>query len=67
MGTSSSYSFRHSQGPHHDGDQNLGNKVAEDKGKGKKNKPSSEIKNAAKIQDNAIKAREAEAKDVPSS
>ena len=38
-----------------------------DKGEGKGNKPSSEIKDVAKIQDNAVKAREAEAKGVSSS
>ena len=37
-----------------------------DKGEGKGNKPSLEIKDAAKIRDDAVKAREAEAKDVPS-
>ena len=41
--------------------------MAKDAGEGKETKPSSEIKDAAKIQDNAVKAREAEAKDVPSS
>ena len=41
--------------------------MAKDKGEGKETKPSSEIKDAAKIQDNAVKAKEAEAKDVPSS
>ena len=56
----------HSQGPHQDGDQSLGNEVAKDKGEGKETKPSSETKDAAKIQDDAVKAREAEAKDVPS-
>jgi len=39
--------------------------VAKDKGKGKETKPSSETKDAAKIQDDAVKAKEAEAKDVP--
>jgi len=38
-----------------------------DKGEGKGNKPSSEIKDAAKIRDDAVKTREAEAKGVPSS
>ena len=52
--------------PCQDGDQSLRNKVAKDKGEGKKTKPSSETKDVAKIQDDAIKAREAEAKDVPS-
>ena len=41
--------------------------MGKDKGEGKENKPSSKIKDAAKIQDNAVKAREAEAKDIPSS
>ena len=36
-----------------------------DKRKGKEVKPSSEIRDAAKIQDNTVKAKEAEAKDVP--
>ena len=40
--------------------------MAKDKGEGKETKPSSEIKDATKIQDNAVKAREVEAKDVPS-
>ena len=66
-GTSSSYSFRHSQGPHHDDDQSLGNEVAKDKGEGKEDKPSSEIKDVAKTQNNAVKAREAKAEGVPSS
>ena len=39
--------------------------MAKDKGKGKETKPSSETKDAAKIQDDAIKPKEAEAKDVP--
>ena len=39
--------------------------MAKDKDKGKKTKPSSETMNAAKIQDDAVKAKEAEAKDVP--
>ena len=39
--------------------------MAKDKGKGKETKPPSETKDAAKIQDDAIKAKEAEAKDVP--
>ena len=39
--------------------------MAQDKGKGKETKPSSKTKDAAKIQDDAIKAKEAEAKDVP--
>ena len=41
--------------------------MAKDKREGKEVKPSSEIKDVAKIQDNAVKAREVEAKDVPSS
>ena len=41
--------------------------MAKDKGEGKENKPSSEIKDATKIQDNAVKVREAEAKGVSSS
>ena len=40
--------------------------MAKDKGKGKETKPSSETKDAAKIQDDAVKAREAEVKDVSS-
>ena len=40
--------------------------MAKDKGEGKETKPSSEIKDAAKIQDNAVKVREVEAKDVSS-
>ena len=40
--------------------------MAKDKGEGKETKLSSEIKDATKIQDNAVKAREVEAKDVPS-
>ena len=39
--------------------------MAKDKGKGKETKPSSETKDAAKIQDDAVKAKEAWAKDVP--
>ena len=39
--------------------------MAKDKGKGKETKPSSETKNAAKAQDDAIKEKEAEAKDAP--
>jgi len=39
--------------------------VARDKGKGKETKPSSETKDAAKAQDGAVKAKEAEAKDAP--
>ena len=38
--------------------------MAKDKGKGKETKPSSETKDAAKIQDDAVKAKEAWAKDV---
>ena len=40
--------------------------MAKDKGEGKETKPSSETKDAAKIQDDAIKAREAKAKYVSS-
>ena len=40
--------------------------MAKDKGEGKETKPSSETKDAAKIQDDAVKVREAEAKDIPS-
>ena len=39
--------------------------MAKDKGKGKETKASSETKDAAKIQDDAVKAKEAKAKDVP--
>ena len=39
--------------------------MAKDKGKGRETKPSPETKDAVKIQDDAIKAKEAEAKDVP--
>ena len=39
--------------------------MAKDKDKGKGTKPSSETKNAVKIQDDAVKVKEAEAKDVP--
>ena len=39
--------------------------MAKDKGKGKETKPSSETNDAAKIQDDAVKAKEMEAKDVP--
>ena len=35
------------------------------RGQGKETKPFSKTKDAAKIQDDAIKAKEAEAKDVP--
>ena len=38
--------------------------MAKDNGKGKETKPSLETMDAAKIQDDAIKAKEAEAKDV---
>ena len=41
--------------------------MAKDKGEGKENKPSLEVKDAAKVQDNAVKAREAKAKNIPSS
>ena len=40
--------------------------MAKDKGEGKETKPSSETKDAAKIQDNVVKAREAEVKDISS-
>ena len=39
--------------------------MAKDKDKGKETKPSPETKDAFKIQDDAVKAKEAEAKDVP--
>ena len=39
--------------------------MAKYKGKGKETKPSSETKDAAKIQDDAVKAKEAKAKDIP--
>ena len=39
--------------------------MAKDKGKGREIKPSLETKDAVKIQDDAVKAKEAEAKDVP--
>ena len=39
--------------------------MAKDKGKGKETKPPSETKDAAKIQDDAVKVKEAEAKDFP--
>ena len=39
--------------------------MAKDKGKGKETKPSLEAKDATKIRDDAVKAREVEAKDVP--
>ena len=39
--------------------------MAKDKGKGRETKPSLETKDAVKIQDDAVKAKEAEAKDVP--
>ena len=38
--------------------------MAKDKDKGKETKPSSETKDAIKIQDDAVKTKEAEAKDV---
>ena len=40
--------------------------MAKNKGMGKETKPSLEIKDVAKIQNNAVKGRDAEAKDVPS-
>ena len=39
--------------------------MAKNKDKGKETKPSSETMDAAKIQDDAVKVKEAEAKDVP--
>ena len=39
--------------------------MAKDKGKGKETKPLLETKDAAKIQDDAVKVKEAEAKDIP--
>ena len=39
--------------------------MAKYKGKGKETKPSLETKDAAKIQDDTVKAKEAKAKDVP--
>ena len=39
--------------------------MAKDKGKGKETKPSSKTKDVVKIQDVAVKAKEAKAKDVP--
>jgi len=41
--------------------------VAKDKGEGKEDKPSLEIKDVAKTQNNAVKAREAKAEGIPSS
>ena len=38
--------------------------MAKDKGKGKKTKPSLETKDAVNIQDDAVKVKEAKAKDV---
>ena len=38
--------------------------MAKDKGKGKETKPLLETKDAAKIQDDAVKVKEVEAKDV---
>ena len=38
--------------------------MAKDKVKGKETKPSSKIRDAIKIQDDAVKAKEAKAKDV---
>ena len=40
--------------------------MAKDKGEGKETKPSSKAKDVAKIQDDAVKAREAKAKDISS-
>ena len=39
--------------------------MAKGKDKGKENKPSPETKDTVKIQDDAVKAKEAETKDVP--
>ena len=39
--------------------------MAKDKGQGKETKSSSKTKDAAKMQDDVVKAKEAEAKDVP--
>ena len=39
--------------------------MPKDKGNGKETKPSSKTKDATKIQDDGVKAKEAEAKDVP--
>ena len=39
--------------------------MAKDKDKGKETKPSLETKDAVKIQDDVVKAKEVEAKDVP--
>ena len=39
--------------------------MAKDKGKGREIKPSLETKDAVRIQDDTVKAKEAEAKDVP--
>ena len=41
--------------------------MAKDKGKGKKTKPSLETKGAVNIQDDAVKVKEAKAKDVHAS
>ena len=40
--------------------------MAKDKGEGEGTKPSSEALDVAKIQDDTVKAREAEAKDISS-
>ena len=40
--------------------------MAKDKGEGKETKPSLETKDATKIQDDTVKAKEVEAKDIPS-
>ena len=40
--------------------------MARDKGKGEGTKPSSEVEDVAKIQDDTIKTREAEAKGISS-
>ena len=41
--------------------------MAKDKGEGEGTKPSSEAKGVTRIQDDTVKAREAEAKDISSS
>ena len=40
--------------------------MAKDKGEGEGTKPSSEVEDVAKIQDDTVKAREAEAKEISS-
>ena len=39
--------------------------MAKDKGQGKETKSSSKTKDAAKMQDDVVKVKEAEAKDIP--